>query len=146
MENNTIYDNQLTDTYKKSNIFRKINTKTNPTKILIANPEKLQSEYRVILPHPTEIPVRNESTEENISEGTLRQINEIVHPSEHGKDLRVLSPRYDQTRYKLCWAFALARVLFRYFFQAIKLGYCYSSINLGNHYFKKIILQITLII
>jgi len=108
----------------------------NPKTILVANPEKQQSEFRTILPYYNKQLIHDIKTEENISQGNIDEINQIK-VNEDTKDLTLLSPRYDQKDYNLCWAFSLGRVFFRYIYKAIQLGLCHSNINLGKNFLKK---------
>ena len=85
----------------------------NPKTILVANPEKQQSEFRTILPYYNKQLIDDIKTEENISQGNIDEINQVRYNARN-KDLTLLSPRYDQKDYNLCWAFSLGRVFFRY--------------------------------
>jgi len=75
-------------------------------------------------------------SEENISEGTIREINEIINPSVP-RNRRLYIPRFDQGETNLCLYFSAGIVIFRYIFNAIKLNYCHSIINLGETFVRE---------
>jgi len=77
------------------------------------------------------------SSEENVSEGDIRQIMELTTKTARDRDYNSLSPRYTQEQYRLCWAFSMGRVFFKYIFKGVQIGYLHSNINLGKHYYKK---------
>jgi len=99
--------------------------------------KKEKKRVNEILGIPNEPSELEPLSEENISEGDIRQITDITTNVERHRTPSLLSPRYNQEQNSLCWAFAIGRVMFKYIFKGIQIGFLHSNINLGKHYYKK---------
>jgi hypothetical protein len=125
------YVNPITN----NSVFKLIN-KIKPSKNTYVNDEMKILKDKILRLKPVRKDIIDEEElKENVSEETVRQIREVMR-SPRLQDLSALSPRYNQKGYKLCWAFAFGRILFRFIFKAIAYGICKSNIQLGKQYLK----------
>jgi len=85
--------------------------------------------------------VANQAAPELVEQ--VEQVPQIVLESEsgslnneHRRESQHIPVLMNQGQEAICWAYSSSMVLFRVFFRAVYLGYCNSSIQLGNSWLK----------
>jgi len=104
------------------------------TALFYAEENNNQEIIDLLVKKGAKITIQNKEERLELMHRNLSNQSESVISSYSGYN-RVKSPNFDQKNYKICWAYANGRIIFRYIFRAIKLGYCNSIINIGKRYF-----------